>query len=246
MENKQIKKKLKTAYDKLQENALKNAKKTNKPVNKAKVMDEWLEKLQGRYAKGLIRNYLENRANTPANDFISAIDFSRLQFGFNEYTEDSQGLNVTIIISNNFDEKIISNINEESDSKNDLSSLAAEISKDFFLKTHQINFDIKKRNPRDSFIRLKDKRVDDIKKKMDALGKLSETKNYGKNYEEWLEMKDEIIDSFIDLIEKFEGKDGKDNFEKILMLTKIFNIELREEGKLGSNPVFVDESGEPI
>ena len=30
------------------------------------------------------------------------------------------------------------------------------------------------------------------------------------------------------------------------MLTKIFNIELREEERLGSNPVFVNESGESI
>ena len=43
MTNKDINKKLKVAYDKLQADALRSAKKTSKPVNKAKVMDKWLD-----------------------------------------------------------------------------------------------------------------------------------------------------------------------------------------------------------
>ena len=246
MTNKDIKKKLKVAYDKLQADALRSAKKTSKPVNKAKVMDKWLDKLEGRYAKGLIRNYLEDMVKIPANDFISAIQFIRVSFGFNEYTEDSQGLKIVIIFSNTFDLKILSGLSDSKDKNRDFPLLESKIAKDFFLKPYQIEIEGKKRDPRESFERLKDKRVDDVKKKMEALGKLSETKNYGNNYEEWLEMKDEIMDSFLELIEKFEGKDGKDNFEKILMLTKMFNIELKEEEKLGSNPVFANESGEPI
>jgi hypothetical protein len=213
-----IRKNLKRAYKTLKEKHLKKAREFDSAI----FMKEWLEKVQGRYGRGLIGKYLEDHVDSTAKDFISAIDFIPIMSGFNVFTEDSQGLKIQIILRNNMSEDITNilrnNMSEDITNNrfDDFPSISSKIAKDFFLNPDQIIIDFKYRTPRDSFMRLKDKRLNDVKKKLKLLKNLSDSRNYGNNYKQWLDIKKDLMYEYIELIESFEGRESAQSFKSVI------------------------------
>lgn len=108
--------------------------------------------------------------------------------------------------------------------------LSKKIANSIFLEPEQVLIDYKFRTPESSFKRVGQKRLQVVKKSIKNLGKLSlDSKNYKPATKDWLEIKNSLMDEYIDLIEKFEGTENAKSFRNMLEMFNNYKVKLKKE-----------------
>ena len=108
--------------------------------------------------------------------------------------------------------------------------LSKKIANSIFLEPEQVLIDFKYRTPESSFKRVGQKRLQVAKKSIKNLGKLSlDRKNYKPATKDWLEIKNSLMDEYIDLIEKFEGTENAESFRNMLEMFNNYKVKLKKE-----------------
>ena len=107
--------------------------------------------------------------------------------------------------------------------------LSKKIAKDLFLFPEQIEMDFKLKKREDAFERLSKTRLKNLKKQMELLGNLSNTKNYKYKNKDWFKIKTELMNEYIELIRKFETEDDAQSFKNMLKMFNDYNVKVEKK-----------------
>jgi len=226
-----------------------------RPFNEYK---KWLGVLGGKYAgaglaKAVVKEYLIQETRMMSQNIINSvsIDTSNAmgspQYNpvtleefpyYYPYHDENAIVDITVTLasvslggggSQDATEDKIDRILSYFDDYEIIDNICEKIVADFLVTKEQINLRIIKRSREERFEFLTNKRLELLKKRFKSIGKLSNRKNYKYSNEDWIHIKNQIIEELIKLTEKFEGSESAETFENMLAMFDSYKVKVEKK-----------------